>query len=453
MPRQLTRFLAGLALVLAGCSATVGASDAPQPSTTQAGSALASTSTVRTAAPHFPASATAKLRTPTTPPTTVASTTTPENVEVELRTLAKSSLASRLEISAALWIDGVGEVWSHNPETELFPASNQKLITAAGALQILGPHHRFTTQIRSDGHTLYFVAGGDPTFSGTELIEIARQTAEAIAPIRTLNEVVIDADRYDPATMAPGWQDWQMPTYTGPLSAFTLDDNRWTKSNSFIANPALGNGKRFVEALGHVGVSVVQPPRIGLAPEAMPTIVLHNSAPVSDLVRTMMLTSDNQNAEALLREIDAVDGGTGSTADGLQKIRADLATIGVPVDGQLGDGSGLSRSNRRSARQWIEFLIAVRDAPWFGAFHDNLPVAGRSGTLTGRLTGPATEGNVRAKTGTIIGGRSLSGYFTTPDGRDAAFSITINGDESHAALPLVDDLVVEMISVVPASPS
>lgn len=428
----------------------VGASGARQPSTSEAGPAASSTSAV---AARAPAPAT------TAPPTTTSSTTAtytlaPQFVEVELGTLTESSLATRLEISAALWIDGVGEVWSHNLETELFPASNQKLITAAGALQILGPQHRFTTEIRSDGgDTIYFVAGGDPTLTGTDLNEIARDTAEAIAPVRSLDGVVIDAGRYEPTTMAPGWQDWQMPTFTGPLSAFTLDDNRWTKSDRFITTPALGNGERLVEALQRVGVSVENPPRIGPTPEGMTTIAVHDSAPVIDLVRTMLLTSDNQNAEALIREVDAASGGTGGTAAGLQKIRTELGTIEVLVGGQLGDGSGLSRSNQRSARQWIEFLVAARDAPWFNELHDNLPIAGRSGTLTNRLTGPTTAGNVRAKTGTIIGGRSLSGYFTTPDGRDAAFSITINGEESHTALRLLDDLVVEMASVVPSPAS
>ncbi len=454
VPRRFTSLVAGLALIVIGCSATVGASGAP--SASGAGPVLSSTYTETTTVPRLVAP-TAITALTTTAVTSTTTTTTPlvaPLVQVELLTLAKSPLAPRLEISAALWIDGWGEVWSHNLETELFPASNQKLITAAGALQILGPQHRFTTETRSDGgDALYFVAGGDPTLTGTELNQLAQKTAQAIAPVRSLAEVVIDAGRYEPATMAPGWQDWQMPTYTGPLSAFTLDDNRWNKSDRFITSPALENGQRFIEALQRAGVSVAKPPRSGPTPETVPTIAVHTSAPVIDLVRTMLLTSDNQNAEALIREVDAVSGGPGGTAGGLQTIRTELNTIGVPVGGQLGDGSGLSRSNRRSAQQWIEFLVAARDAPWFNDFHDDLPIAGRSGTLASRLTGPTTADNVRAKTGTIIGGRSLAGYFITPDGRDAAFSITINGAESHTALRLLDDLVIEMASVVPAPPS
>jgi D-alanyl-D-alanine carboxypeptidase/D-alanyl-D-alanine-endopeptidase (penicillin-binding protein 4) len=101
----------------------------------------------------------------------------------------------------------------------------------------------------------------------------------------------------------------------------------------------------------------------------------------------------------------------------------------------------LSRVNSRSAREWQRLLRSALDVPWAPALLSSLPVAGRSGTLVGRLTSAATEGNVRAKTGTIIPGRALSGYFTTAGGRDAVFSVVVNGDRPAPAQSAIDALV------------
>jgi D-alanyl-D-alanine carboxypeptidase/D-alanyl-D-alanine-endopeptidase (penicillin-binding protein 4) len=69
--------------------------------------------------------------------------------------------------------------------------------------------------------------------------------------------------------------------------------------------------------------------------------------------------------------------------------------------------------------------------------------------LAGRLTGPATIGNVRAKTGSIIPGRALSGYLTTVGGRTATFSVVVNGDRVGSAQSAIDALV----ATVAASPA
>jgi D-alanyl-D-alanine carboxypeptidase/D-alanyl-D-alanine-endopeptidase (penicillin-binding protein 4) len=165
------------------------------------------------------------------------------------------------------------------------------------------------------------------------------------------------------------------------------------------------------------------------------------SAPVSALVDRMLMQSDNMIAESLVKEIEAVRGRTGTTAGGLALIREALTARCIPVAGIDADGSGLSRRNSRSAREWRALLVAAQGAPWGRALVDSLPLAGRSGTLAGRLTNPATIGNVRAKTGSIIPGRALSGYFTTAGGRSSAFSVVVNGDRLGSAQGAIDALV------------
>lgn len=405
-----------------------------------------------------PASAVATSIVPTTPaPTTVpvpstaamAASTTPPSPAPEMIDLDAHGLdgSTDLRVSASVWIEGRGEVWSIDPETELFPASNQKLLTAAGAYELLDVDDRFTTSVaavdRLGGVDLYLVAGGDPELSLADLGGLARRTAAAVAG-HPVNIVHVDASRFEPHRVAPGWQDWHIPTYTGPLSAFMLDDNRWSTAPEYLSDPALGNAGRFIDLLVEAGVVVAhRDPSHASPPADHRVVATHESRSVGELILTMVRRSDNEIAESIVREIDVRRGGAGSTRAGLEHLVGRLAQVGVRVGGTNGDGSGLSRANRRSARQWQEFLVDIRARPWFPEFWATLPVSGQTGTLANRLRGPDTTGRVRAKTGTIIGGRALTGYITTPSG-PAVFSITVNGNRSHDALASIDGVVTEI---------
>ena len=99
----------------------------------------------------------------------------------------------------------------------------------------------------------------------------------------------------------------------------------------------------------------------------------------------------------------------------------------APVDGSIGDGSGLSRANFRSARSFVDILTTVQGTPEGELLRSQMPVGGVSGTLAGRFGGPYA-GRVQAKTGTILTGRSLTGWAAMANGRDAIFSIIVNGE-------------------------
>lgn len=401
--------------------------------------------TAPTSIPTTTSTTTTTLTTTTTPPepasdSTFASTPDPlSQFEPAFNSIRDHRLIPSLEVSAAVWVDGYGLAGSFDGDRELFPASNQKLFTAAGAYEILHPEHRFITEVlAADGH-LYLRAGGDPSLTSAQLANAAGLTAGSVAVVE--GDIVLDVSHFGADRMAPGWQDWQMPTYVGPLSAFMVDDNRWTKDPNFLQRPDRVNASRFASQLRAAGVRFDGEVRLGSIPTGAVRVASIESPTVDQLVREMMLSSDNQIAEALIREGSAVNGTGGSTAAGTELIRDVLAEGGLSPGGQDADGSGLSRGNLRSANQWVELLVWAQDRPWFDRFYEALPVAGRSGTLGGRLTNTATAGNVRAKTGTIIGGRALSGYLTLASGERAAFSIVVNGDSSHLALGLIDDFV------------
>ena len=372
-------------------------------------------------------------------PTTAA---TPRQFEV-LDNILDDPLAGQLDISASVRLENIGPVWELNPALQLFPASNQKLFTGAAALELLAAEHVFETTLAFDGTNLYLIAGGDPTLTSGDLRSLARQlAAHGIGQVP--GTLVVDATRFEAATMAPGWLDWQIPTYVGPMSAFIVDDNRWTKDAAFLEAPALVNGQRFADLLREAGIQIAGGVELGAVPEDATQLLTKRSAPIPELVEAMMLRSDNEIAESLMREIGVVNGGDGSTAAGTKIAWVQLRDRGFNLKGANGGGSGLSRASMHSADAWTSFLEAIHDAVWFDDFVSTLPVAGRSGTLSGRLSGQSTNGNVRAKTGTIIGGRALSGYVNLQSGEAAVFSIIVNGDQSHLAKGLIDQWVTKL---------
>jgi D-alanyl-D-alanine carboxypeptidase/D-alanyl-D-alanine-endopeptidase (penicillin-binding protein 4) len=319
-----------------------------------------------------------------------------------------------------------------------------------GALELLGPAARFETSIRAsappvDGSVtdLVLVGGGDPTLRRTgphSLAALARQVRDrGVTSVH--GSLVVDESRYDHRRDADGWLDWQRPTYVGSLSAVVVDGNRYRSDAAFLADPALAAAEELGRQLRVNGVSVDGASVYGTAPGDAVAVATLESEPVSVLVDRMLMRSDNTIAESLVKEIEAVRGRQGTTNGGLALIRHALSNACMPVEGVDADGSGLSRRNARSAREWRKLLEAARDASWGQSLRQALPLAGRSGTLAGRLTGPATIGNVRAKTGSIIPGRALSGYLTTTSGREATFSIVVNGDRVGPAQGAIDALV------------
>ncbi len=350
--------------------------------------------------------------------------------------------ANRFGLS--IWVDGLGEVAAHDPDLPLFPASNQKLLTAMGVLTVLGADTRFATTVQSSPEgTLVITGGGDPSLTarGPHSLDALAAQVRAAGITTVPGALVVDESRHDAVRRAAGWQDWQFPTYAGPLSALMVERNRYRSDPTFLIDPAVGNGELFREALAAHGVAVGGPTVHGAAPTGSTTVAALTSEPVSALLADTLMRSDNMAAEELLKDVGQATGQTGSTAGGLAATRDALAPFCVPITGADDDGSGLSRVDGRSAREWRTLLQEARAQPWWSVLRNALPVAGRTGTLTARFRGTPAEGNVHAKTGTIIGGIALSGYGTTAGGRGFVFSVLVNGDRSQTAQAALDALI------------
>lgn len=399
---------------------------------------------------------------PPAPPDTVSSTTTttvPANAQAALGLLRNDPRVAGNTVSVSVWIDGLGEVASQNPDAALVPASNQKLLTAMGALRLLDPQERLRTELFTTGPVvdgvlegdLVIVGGGDPTVTlgGDHGLEAFTRAAVAAGIRRVDGRVLVDDSRYDDVRRGQAWpDDWA--TYAGSMSALVADRNRYRQDAAFLADPALGHGEVFRFSLTAAGIAVAGDVGHTVLTQGVRLASL-DSPTITELVTIMMFRSDNLIAELLVKEIGfRATHRPGSTAAGLAAIRQltqSLCLVGA-LTGIDADGSGLSYDDRRSARELRRLLLAALLQPWGVEYLMTLSVAGTPDALGGRLVGPRTSGNVRAKGGSLAVSRSLSGYLTTASGRHAVFSIILNGPRVGRAEEAIDEFVTNLASLV-----
>ena len=390
------------------------------------------------------------MASPPTPPPNPAATALANLINARL---ADPRLAGTT-VGLSVWVEGLGEVAGHNADLPLTPASNQKLFTAMGALSLIPQTDRLVTEVRATGThdgrvlngDLFLVGGGDPTLNakGPHSLDDLAAAVKARGIDEVRGALVGDESRYDTVRGAPGWLPQHVPVFIGPLSALIVDRNQLRPDADYAANPLPGTLPYFRAALLRAGVRVLGPNVAAAAPAGSAVLAALGSPTVGELVGEMLNRSDNLIAEILVKEVGyrTAPPAPGSTAGGLSAINDAVAKLGVPMTGVAADGSGLSRADRRSAREWRSLLQAVQAQPWAERLVGSLPLAARNGTLARRFGRTAAEANVRAKTGWIDEARSLSGYLTTAGGRPVVFSVVVNGTTPNSpAVNALDTLV------------
>jgi len=157
--------------------------------------------------------------------------------------------------------------------------------------------------------------------------------------------------------------------------------------------------------------------------------LFHNaqSPPLGEIIRTVNKYSDNLMAEGLLLQLGA-KAGNPSLEGGLNALESYLKQIwGQDASFYLYDGSGLSRFTAISADQMTKLLVKMRSTPQLKSYVlDELPRAGRDGTV--KWFGQRTNltDNVRLKSGSMKNVRAYAGVMTTYSGRQLAFAILVN---------------------------
>lgn len=183
-------------------------------------------------------------------------------------------------------------------------------------------------------------------------------------------------------------------------------------------------------------------------PKSAQLVAMKQSMTLEQLLIPYMKLSNNGIADILVKTMGKVKKNEGSTTAGLEVIREYGKSINLNmVDWQFEDGSGMSHENRVSSLAVSELLYKVQGEDWFNTYFTSLPVAANTdrmvgGTLRNRLKDPLTAGKVYAKTGSLTGVSTLSGYLEASSGQSYIFSVLVQNKSGTSST--IDEIVKEI---------
>ena len=322
------------------------------------------------------------------------------------------------------------------------PASNQKLVSTAFALDRLGTDFRLRTQLlRHSNGSLELIGEGDPDLSIAEVQRFAmvalgqggsRQTTASSDPVKLMVREE-PRQRWWPSDWHPSDRSY---AYGAPITRLALTSNALHMA---VMDPA-ARLQRVLDSSarrqgGQVQLLLVDNDRRAVATsrDSMDSVVLHSeeSAPMHALLSLANTESHNFTAEVLMRE----------AAKTWDVGRASLATTrwlqaqGMPMAGvRIRDGSGLSRGNRLTTRSISTLLWRMTQHPLSSYYQASMAIAGKRGTLRNRFRGTSLHGRFWGKTGTLSGVRSISGVLETTHGPRYVSMISNGGSAPNAVM-------------------
>jgi len=202
------------------------------------------------------------------------------------------------------------------------------------------------------------------------------------------------------------------------------------KQRLAIRNPLRYAQELVKNRLTHFNVKLDGQVQLGNAPTSSLLLATHASKPINQLMADTLKPSDNLYADSLYLHAAAKLQGTPLNWPQAQPVVKNFLQQQTGINLQnavLTDGSGLSREDLLTADQTVGLLRFLHDRfPLSYEYISALPVAGQDGTLQKRFRKSNQQGLLRAKTGTMTGIMSLSGYLYTSNGHTLAFAIFIN---------------------------
>lgn len=319
------------------------------------------------------------------------------------------------------------------------PASNEKVITAVTALSQLGTDFNFRTSLYGEGSindstlegNIYIKGGFDPRFGHDDLWALIH-ALDARGVRAIAGDVILDLSLKDSARLGWGWcWDDDNPPLTPLL--YNQRDNFAAALSSALKDAGIRLAGSLIEGRISSGASLW-------------TVRTHT---IDQVLLRMMKQSDNLYAEALFYQLAARNGiAYADRKQAIAYIKELVRHQGLsPADFSFADGSGLSLYNYASPRLLTSFLrYAYAHEGIFLHLQPSLPLAGVDGTLRKRMTSGPAYANVSAKTGTLEGVSTLSGYCTAPNGHTLCFAIMNQGILRRSVAHRFQDKVCEAMT-------
>lgn len=351
----------------------------------------------------------------------VAAIPWPQSVQHHIDRLLQSSMFETSQVGIMVYdLTADSVIYAHNERQMLRPASTMKVITAITAIDRLGGSYQFKTELKYKGKVdngtlhgdVYCVGGFDPRFNNDDMRAfVTSLKSMGVDTIR--GTLYADLSMKDRDTLGEGWcWDDDNPTLTPLLVG---------RKDVFM--------DRFKQLLQEGGIVVDAFVATGEAPyDAFNVCTRFHT--MDQILMRMLKESDNLYAESMFYQVAKSTGRKpASASDARSVVKQLIRKVGLqPERYKIADGSGLSLYNYVSAELEVRLLrYASQNGNIYLHLYPALPIAGEDGTLRSRMRGSFTNGNVHAKTGTVMGISSLAGYCTASNGHKLCFSIINQG--------------------------
>lgn len=196
-----------------------------------------------------------------------------------------------------------------------------------------------------------------------------------------------------------------------------------------VRNPYLLAKNVIQERLQHDKIKLQGHFKEGQLPSGVDQVAQHSSAVLKHLLTTMMKTSNNIYAESLTKTLGDQRFHQGSFQLGVLAIKRILSDhAGLDCHhARIKDGAGESRYNLITPMLLARLLYIMHNDEKLGAiYQQTLPDSGSNGTLKKRMTSSDMIDSVAAKTGSMNGVSTLSGYLKTLQQDHLIFVIMVN---------------------------
>ena len=420
------------------------------------------------------------------------------------KAISKSTV-KRGTISVSVKNLSTGEVvYDLNSDKLVPPASTQKLVTLAAALDTLGTDYAFKTSLyKNVNNELYLKLGADPFLTSKNLDTLMAEAKKK--KIVEPKNIYIDDYILDSVEWGEGWQwDDELNPLMTKFGSYNLDGNLL----SIVVMPTASDApakiypKKFypLTFMNMVTTGSANNIEVEKTAVSLPDMLTVKGTvskpetfeiPVNNLKRYFRLrleeTVNNNKLEyygnymqkktpdkdvylvyeishPLQMAVDAVlersnnlvtetvfklAGGkfvnnTGSTDAALKMFQAYCEKLNLDTnDIKLVDGSGVSKNNLMSADFMTDFLLAISKHEQFINYKNAMATPGE-GTLKDRML--YFNGNLRAKTGTLSDISSIAGYITSQSGNNYTFDIMINDAKtSNADKKMLEEYIIRAI--------
>lgn len=351
------------------------------------------------------------------------------------------------------------DVVAKNSNSLLTPASILKCVTAAAVMLEGKTEDKFPTSCTMQGHitangTFYgdiTVAGsGDPTLESenpdgcAHVIDSIAEAVKRLGITRIAGCLLPDSTYY-------GFRE------PGPVSKWEVEDLKYGygaglytlnyRNNTCNGDRSLDEPvETFIDALEERLLRdsiAVEWNEFDLEVEPSKRFYEYRSPSFCNIMREMMVSSNNLYAEAMLRQLAP----RGFRAEALERERQLLSDAGFDTDCLVAfDGSGLTRNNKITPQLMADLLQKMAAGEYAERYVGLFPLAGKEGTVKRLLHGTRLEGKLALKSGSMNGVQCFAGYKLDSDGKPThAVVIMVNNFVCRRALVMkaISDFLLE----------